>query len=293
MNKSTPALALALVLAACGGAPPKPEAASQAAASHTASLAAAETAFAAHSVREDMKVAFLAAFAPDGMLVRNGWVVSNDWMRAQAAPPIVLDWRPQYVEVAASGDLGLSTGPWRITSKAKPETPASHGQFVSIWRREGTAPWKVAVDLGISHPGDTLWSAPLESRQLPVPRSGPQSGIAQAEARFVADAQARGLRAAYAAHGADNLRFYRNGQAPTAQRAAALASEAMAGVVPTWSIDRVETARSGDLGYARGAYFAPAAPGVPSGWYLRVWRREGADWRIVMDVVQPAPPPKQ
>ena len=30
-----------------------------------------------------------------------------------------------------------ATGPWRITSKAKPETPPAHGQFVSVWRREG------------------------------------------------------------------------------------------------------------------------------------------------------------
>ena len=48
----------------------------------------------------------------------------------------------------------------------------------------------------------------------------------------------------------------------------------------------METARSGDFGYARGAYAAASAPGVPLGWYLRVWRREGADWRIVMDVVK-------
>lgn len=286
-----PAVLLALALAACGSAPPKPGP-SAAAGDHTATLAAAETAFAAHSVRQDMRAAFLDAFAPDGVLVRNGWVVSNEWLRNQAAPPIVLDWRPQYVEVAASGELGLSTGPWKITSKTKPETPPVYGQFVSVWRREGAGPWKVAVDLGISHPADTLWSAPLEARQLPVPRSGPQSGIAQAEARFAADARARGLRAAYAAHGADNLRFYRSGQAPGATRSAALASADMAGDAPAWTIERMETARSGDLGYARGAYAATATPGVPLGWYLRVWRREGSDWRIVMDVANPAPPPK-
>src|SRR5262245_607456 len=119
-----------------------------------------------------MRAAFLAAFAHDGVFVRNGWVVSNDWLRDRPAPPIVLDWRPQYVEVAASGDLGLSTGPWKITSKAKPETPPSHGQFVSVWRREGGGPWKVAVDLGISHPADDLWKVPLEAR----PRSAAASG---------------------------------------------------------------------------------------------------------------------
>ena len=288
MKNLAPAAAAALTLAACAGAPAPP-----APVDNTASLAAAETAFAAHSVREDMRAAFLAAFAPDGVFVRNGWTVSNDWMRTQAAPPIVLDWRPQYVEVAASGDLGLSTGPWRITSKAKPETPPSFGQFVSVWRRDAGGPWRVAVDLGIAHPSDTLWSSPLETRQLPPPRSGPESGIAQAEARFAADARSRGLRAAYAAHGADNLRFYRSTHAPAATRTAALASAGMTDESPAWSVERIETARSGDFGYARGSYAAPAAPGTPAGWYLRVWRREGAQWRVVMDVVNPAPPRKQ
>jgi hypothetical protein len=59
LNKLAPALVLAL--AACGSAPPKPGALD-----NTASLGAAETAFAAHSVRADMRVAFLAAFATAG-----------------------------------------------------------------------------------------------------------------------------------------------------------------------------------------------------------------------------------
>jgi hypothetical protein len=39
----------------------------------------------------------------------------------------------------------------------------------------------------------------------------------------------------------------------------------------------------------RGAYASRSAPGVVLGWYLRVWRREGAGWRLVMDVTNPAP----
>src|SRR5436189_3168197 len=93
---------IALAASACAAPAPRMD--------DTASLAAAETAFAAHSVREDMRVAFLAAFAPDGLFVRNAWVPANDWLRDRAAPPIVLDWRPQFVEVAASGEMGLSTG---------------------------------------------------------------------------------------------------------------------------------------------------------------------------------------
>ena len=277
-------VALASALAACAAQPP-------ATMDQTASLAAAEAAFAAHSVREDMRAAFLAAFAPDGVVVRTGWVVSNEWLRDRPAPPIVLDWRPQYVEVAASGELGLSTGPWKVTSKVKPETPPAFGQFVSVWRREGTGSWKVAVDLGISHPGDDLWKAALESRPHPAAASPTGGGIAEAEARFAAEARDRGLRSAYAVHGADNLRFYRSGHSPLVGRSAALASPAMADDKIAWTIERSEIARSGDFGYARGAYAARSAPTVPLGWFLRVWRREGAAWRVAMDVANPAPKP--
>jgi len=275
------ALAAALAVTACSHFPARHDAAE--------SLAAAESAFAAHSVREDMRAAFLGAFAADGVFVRGGWLVSNDFLRDRPAPPIVLDWRPQYVEVAQSGDLGLSTGPSRITSKAKPETPPSYGQFVSVWRREGNGPWRVAVDLGVGHAADSLWSAPLETRQLTG--AGASAGsVTEAEARFAADARARGLRAAYAAHGAANLRFYRPGQPPAVGREIALAAPGMSGAVPAWTIERSETARSGELAYARGAYASSANPSAPAGWYLRVWRREPAGWRIVMDVVNPAPP---
>jgi ketosteroid isomerase-like protein len=283
-----PAILLALFLAACGGPPARVEQAKPLPRmDDNASLAAAESAFAAHSVREDMRVAFLAAFAPDGVFVRNAWVNAIDWLRDRPAPPIVLDWHSQYVEVAASGELGLSTGPWTITSKAKPETPPAHGQFVSVWRREGAGPWKVAVDLGISHSSSDLWTASLETRQPARGTSAAGPGIAEAEARFAAEARDRGLRAAYAAHGAENLRFYRSGSAPWLGKAVALASPAMAEEAGTWTIERSETARSGDFGYARGAYSPRATPGNPVGWYLRVWRREGSAWRIVMDVVTP------
>ena len=275
----TPAAFLALALAACAHPPPMDA---------TASLAAAETAFAAHSVREDMRVAFLGAFAADGVFVRGGWAVSNHYLRGRQPPPIVLDWRPQYVEVAASGELGLSTGPSKITSKTQPDAAPAYGQFVSVWRRDAGGPWKVAVDLGINHPADSLWKAPLETRQLTGAASG-GGGIAEAEDRFARAARAGGLRSAYAAHGADNLRFYRSGHAPVASRAAALASPALTDEALEWRVDRIETARSGDFGYARGSYAATGSPGTPLGWYLRVWRREAGGWRIAMDVVNPAP----
>jgi ketosteroid isomerase-like protein len=115
-------------------------------------------------------------------------------------------------------------------------------------------------------------------------------GIRGAEERFAADARS-GLRSAYAQHGSESLRFYRDAAPPMLGKAAALAASAMAGEAVAWTLERVETARSGDFGYARGSYAARSAPGVPLGYFLRVWRVEAGAWRIALDVVNPAPKP--
>ena len=273
----------ALAAASCAQQPAQPRAMDDA-----ASLAAAESAFAAHSVREDMRAAFLANFTDDGVFVRNGWANSNDFLRTQPAPPIVLDWRPVHTEVAASGELGLSTGPWRVTSKSKPGAPPSFGQYVSVWRRAAGGPWKVAVDLGIEHPQPSLWDAPLGT-SAPSGSSSPASrGIESAELDFVSDAHSQGPRSAYATHGAERMRFYRGGHAPAIGKAAALASPAMSDEKLAWVVEQTEIARSRDFGYARGSYAALSAPTRPLGYFLRVWRREAGQWRIVMDVTNPA-----
>jgi ketosteroid isomerase-like protein len=255
------------------------------------SLAAAESAFAAHSMREDMRAAFLANFADDGVFVRNGWMVSNDFLRGRAPPPILLDWRPAFTEVAASGDLGLSTGPTRLVRKATPDAPPAYGQYVSIWRRQGEGPWKVIADLGIGHAQPALWTQALDARMAPEPRATAVSTLADAEERFSGISSRDGLRAAYGAHGAAGLRFYRNDAGPAMGRGAALASPSMGEERIAWTIERLETARSGEFGYSRGRYAAAAAPGKVLGWYLRAWHIEGGAWRILMDVANPAPAP--
>jgi ketosteroid isomerase-like protein len=249
------------------------------------SLAAAETAFAAHSIREDMRRAFIAHFAADGVFVRNGWVVARDDLGPRPAPPIVLDWRPQYVEAASSGDIGLSTGPWKLTSRDKPDTPAAYGQYVSIWTRAPGGPWQVRVDLGISNAGPALWDAPLVARASPT-GANPET-LAAAEAEFDRLSRAESAASAYRARAASDLRLYREGSPPAASRDAALAS-APVGTRASWAPEHSDVARSGDFGYVYGRYALPPSAAV-AGQYLRVWRREAAGWRVVMDVVNRTP----
>lgn len=242
--------AAAVLLGACAHAP---------AGVDPRSLAEAESAFAEHSVREGMRAAFLSHFADDGMLLRSGWVNSNAHLAKQPDPPIVLDWRPAYVEVAASGELGLSNGPWRV-----------------------------AVDLGISHSQPTLWDRGLETRAAASPGGpGEPGGLQAAEQSFARQSQDRGARAAYEAHGSQQMRYYRNGADPAIGKDAALAAPGLGDERLIWSADRIETSKSGDFGYARGSYAALSAPAIALGHYLRIWRLEGNAWRVALDVANP------
>jgi ketosteroid isomerase-like protein len=234
-----------------------------------------------------MRAAFLAWLAPDAVLYRDGPVNGPAAIAARPDPPIVLDWRPAFVEAAASGELGFSTGPWRITSRADPAAAARHGQFFSVWRRPPGGPWRVQVDLGISHPGDALWSEPLRAGTTPGADAGGGS-IAQAEALFAKTAAEAGDASAYGAHASDSLRLYREGLAPFLGREAALSSPA-AGATPTaWTLEAHATSEAGDLGYATGRYGPPGGP--VQGHYVRVWRREPGGWRIAADIVNALAP---
>lgn len=275
--------ALAATLAGCA-AMPEPLPPSDA----PGTLAAAESAFAAQSVREGMRAAFLAWLAPDATLFRDGPVNGPATIAARPDPPIILDWRPVFVETAASGDLGLSTGPWTMTSRKDPAAAPRHGQFVSVWKREPGGPWRVRVDLGISHPGPALAQAPLEARTTPAVGPRAADSIADAEREFARRAREAGDAAAYAASVSSSVRLYREGRAPFLGRAAAL--EALAAKAPRslWTLESHEAGASGEFGYAIGRY-GPAAV-VTAGHYVRIWRRESGGWRIALDVVDALAP---
>ncbi len=246
------------------------------------SLAAAETAFAAQSVREGMRAAFLAWLAPGATLFNEGPIDGPAFLAGRPDPPIVLDWRPVYVEVSASGDMGLSTGPWTRRSRKDPSLPPSHGQFVSLWKRAPGGPWRVHVDLGISHPSAALAQAPLVTRTTPA-ASPPEAGtLAQAEARFAAVAARQGEAAAFAQAASGTIRLYREGQEPALGRDAALAAVSSRPGPSAWSMDRHETSAAGDFGYAVGHYGPPGGP--VAGHYVRYWRLEAGGWRIAADV---------
>ncbi|HET9065733.1 MAG TPA: nuclear transport factor 2 family protein [Gemmatimonadales bacterium] len=74
--------------------------------------------------------------------LRGRAAVAAGWKRFFERPEAPFSWSPDTVEVLATGDLALTTGP--VLNPAGVEV----GRFNSIWRRVGPGVWKVVFDKG-------------------------------------------------------------------------------------------------------------------------------------------------
>ncbi|MBL8521466.1 MAG: nuclear transport factor 2 family protein [Betaproteobacteria bacterium] len=248
-------------------------------------LAAEEAKFAAHSVRHGMQPAFVEFMAPGSVLLRPHPVDGREYMRTRPNPPILLDWKSALTVLAASGELGLSTGPWIRTPSADPKAAPSFGQFFSIWRKQADGAWRVEFDHGISHAGHDGMQEAL--RALDLPRASTPGGPVP-EQEFIALAGSGGARAAHARFATSTTRSLREGRAPIVAQGA-VRSDQDAENRYAWTPDRTVTSAAGDFAYVLGRWTLPGAATGGTGYYMRVWITEAGSWRLAADIVTPDP----
>jgi ketosteroid isomerase-like protein len=264
------------------------------------SLIAAERAFAKLAATDGIRDAFYANVADDGVIFRPRAIPGQKFLegRPNVKGPAALLWDPRWVDVSASGDFGLSTGPSEFWPNGEADTVVSRGSFVTVWKRVGNGPWRFALDLGVS--GPTKLDRGGEPRVAsPAGTARAASSTADSSALFGLDARV-GNDTVSATHKprliallTDESRVYRLGQ-PIAIGANAAASLLLRndGVVSSTRLGG-DVARSGELAYTYGTYERIAHGDgsrrvVESGNYLRVWKR-GADgrWKVALDLASP------
>lgn len=107
----------------------------------------AESSFAATMANRD-SIAFGRFVAPDAIffgeksVLRGRAAVVNGWQPLFEGPDPPFSWRPETVEVLASGTLAHSSGPVYNAQGRQ------IGNFNSIWRRERDGTWLVVFDKG-------------------------------------------------------------------------------------------------------------------------------------------------
>jgi ketosteroid isomerase-like protein len=113
----------------------------------TRQVFAAESSFAATMANRD-STAFAAFIAPDAIffgetsVLRGKSAVVAGWRELFVGPTPPFSWRPEKVEVLASGTLAHSSGPVHDAKGRQ------IGNFNSIWRRGPHGAWLVVFDKG-------------------------------------------------------------------------------------------------------------------------------------------------
>jgi ketosteroid isomerase-like protein len=264
------------------------------AAAHAADPApviAAERAFAADGLALGIKQSFLKHSAPEAILLAPDPVKAHALYGARPdakTPPLA--WWPLWAGLAASGDLGFTTGP--ATFDGKPS-----GYYFTVWKRQADGGWKWIYDGGTPSDGtnapgpQTAPQALADATGKPGHPDGAWSGVKAAEATLAA-AASEDLKAAYAAALAPDARV-QGSPAPPATTPAAVATEiASRAQAIDFSPLGGEVSAAGDLAWTYGDARWAAVSGPARGHYVRIWRRDRQGWRLVFDQILDVPPPK-
>lgn len=258
-----------------------------------APVIAAENGFAADATRFGVRLAFLAHFDADSWLFRPHPVAALAALAHDPDSGSPLEWAPEIAGVAASGDMGFTSGPW--SAHAPGVERMAHGHFLTVWKRADDGIWRVQVDGGVSHP--PLAQPAGAVKVIASAGSSPAAPIAPgdlAQRRRLLETGDDALRDALGNTQTDpatmwraiadpDLRILRPGHSLTAGNEAfeLVAQDPRGrGNGPRRALD---LAASGDLAYTIGG----DAGCKTCGSYYRVWRWHEKGWRLLIDLETP------
>lgn len=245
----------------------------------------AERAFAADGLALGVRDSFLKHMADDAVVFRPGPVSAKALYEKQPSSKTPkLEWWPQKVAIARSGDLGLSVGPSAIDGKRG-------GYYATIWRKEPDGQWKWIYDGGAEAPASKASDPETPAIQGPTATLGSASPAKALAA--VRDAEGRLAKAAIA-------------DAPRAYRAALSSDAWLTG--PAGTEDLVPSGLAGRIGrrpssmaikmdgggasaagdfvwtYGTAGWAGPSAAPVNTH-YMHVWQRRAEGWRLIFETL--------
>jgi ketosteroid isomerase-like protein len=237
------------------------------------------------------------AFLYEGAPVIVGGETAHEFLHAQSSlDRLRIQWLPIVVAVSNDGSFGMTSGPLVIARVGQSADSAfKFGHYISVWRRTGSGPWKVAAFLenGLADPDSIVLSPALKSqRPMPV-AGGPFSAADIAFAKLAADSGAPIAFGTFAAMDATTP----PGTGMTVGAPAIQARmQAIGAGNSVWDWHPVYTgaAAGGDLGFTVGEsrIAESRAPNAEAshGKYLTIWRRQpDGTIRYILDSGNPRP----
>jgi ketosteroid isomerase-like protein len=256
-----------------------------------------EHAFAKAAATKGTRDAFIEFLADDGIVFQPGPVNGKKFWTGRERRKGLLSWEPEYADVSRAGDLGWTTGPWEFRPNGPEDKPVALGEYFTIWKKQSDGSWKAILDRGVS--ADKSYA----TRLLQFPRNDEASDsrakanfallrekLMKVETDFSAAATKKGAVNAYDLYLAEDVRMLRADLAPALgkQRALEVISSRLGTL--SWQPTVADVSSSGDLGYTYGTFeFKSRGVLIEHGSYVRVWKKIGRAWQVVMDVSSPDP----
>lgn len=256
------------------------------------SLIDAEKSFANTSITKSTRDAFLENFDDKsiGFSGGNPHPGRQDW-EGQETNDRYLFWWPVWADIASSGDLGYTTGPAEWGGTISEKKPAGGGYYSSVWRKDATGKWKIAADLGSARYNPAAPDTELKTSSRPLSKkakSDPakeQSVVFDLDGKYIAALNEKSVSVVPSYLSAE-CRVHRPGRPPLINEAAHQLTEPQKF---KYEFTGGGIASSSDLAYTYGKVTVQSVRDgkevtLPM-CYMRVWKKEDAGWKVVLDVI--------
>jgi ketosteroid isomerase-like protein len=250
---------------------------------NTNGLITAEKNFAAYSVANNTKDAFLKFLDSTGIVFEKNLPVNGmeAWNKKETRPGI-LNWHPQFAEIAASNDFGYTTGPWTFQPKTINDPVVARGQYITVWQADKNGEWKFLVDLGVGNLPSTD-SAEVQEITADKIAINPIDLLllVKTEEKFI-KAFKKDKAKAYNQFLSLHSILSRNSHWPAITTSAQALLIKETPQKTSFTINGSRIAKSGDLGFVYGTITLHDKTEN----YLHIWRREKEGWKIALEVLR-------
>lgn len=252
----------------------------------------AERAFAADGYQNGVKKSFLAYAAADGIIFNPGPVNAHEVFEAApdgdlTEPRTHLVWWPLYAGIARSGDLGFTTGPYAIDEERR-------GHYFTVWKKQADGQWKWVLDAGVGADASAEASQGSPVSFMPESAGGSKSPQAARDAvaaleEKIADSAHGNLKSAYGEFLDADSRLHSAGAPPAKTEESRDATFSARPATLDFSALGGGASAAGDLVWTYGEARTDNGTAEGAGYYVRIWQKRRAGWRLVFDEYLPPP----
>lgn len=254
------------------------------------SVVSAENFFASTTLEKGVKKGFLQVSDQNTMVFRPGPVRAREFYSAAKEDSTYLHWYPTFARIAQSGDWGFTSGPYVVRPAGS--TEEGYGQYLSVWKKNSRGVWKLAMDIGVSHPKPSAkpeldYASPATGKyfkQRSDNRLQQRKDIVATTDELMGTAQRVSGSKAYQEYASPDFHFLFPGSEPLIGSRQVEEFLDKRGIRINTTHTAVDRAFSGDLAYTYGTAHVTRKSKTDIWHYVRVWELRNGKWYVLFEV---------